>query len=127
MVYVNEPYLVLSWEGDHVKAVWRGFFSGEKFRQGLEKILELIKEKVATLYIADISSAKVISLDDQNWISQDWSPRAYEAGLRKNAFIYPKDVFAQMAVRRVTQIMRTEIEIAYFHDEAEAIKWLNQK
>jgi hypothetical protein len=127
MIHVNEPHLVLSSEDGYIKGQWRGFHSGQKYRQGLEKAIEIIKEQQISNYLVDLTGSKLISLDDQNWTAQDWTPRAYAAGLRKTAIIVPKDVLVQMSVQRVDRMLDAPVQTAYFDNEADAVKWLKQK
>lgn len=125
MIYFDEPFLTLSLEDGYIKGQWRGFFGGAEFRGGLERLLEIAVETNSTLYLADISRAKVIPLADQNWLISDWTPRAYEVGLRKIAFIVPTDVITQMAMNRVNRMIAKEtVEVNHFDNEVEAINWL---
>jgi hypothetical protein len=127
MLYINEPHLILSSEDGYIKARWLGSYSEESFRQGLEKVLELIEQKKTAFYLINVTKSKVISPDEQNWMTQNWSPRAYLAGLRKKAFIVPQDVATQMAVRSSTALPEPGIANGYFDNELAAIEWLKQK
>lgn len=125
MIYMDEPYLKLEWDEANkiVVAQWTGFFSGERFRAGLIKGLEVIAAHSAANWLADVSDAKVTSLEDQNYLAYEWTPLAIARGLRRIAYVVPKDVIAQMALNRI--VSQTQgLEMHYFSDKREAQNWL---
>jgi hypothetical protein len=123
--FLSNSYLTISWD-DSIECVivaWRGFFSGENMKNGAEKALELIKEKNAKLYLSDTSQSHVVGPDDQNWIINDWQPRAVELGLKKLATVVPKNIIARVAMNRLSP-MFSDLETEFFDNVEAARLWL---
>lgn len=126
MTYLEEPYLIIRWD-ETLKCVhmqWRGFVEGEKFRAGLDKGLELLKEKKAQRWLADLEQLRVVSLSDQDWMTKNWLPRATASGLRFTANVLPESVIAQMVVNRI-KVNAKDDGAAYFDDMEKAREWLS--
>ena len=125
MIYVDDDTLRLEWdEKDHlVLSEWHGFFTSDKLRAALSRGLEVIEEYHAADWLADTSDAKVTSIEDQDYITNEWIPQAIEHGLKKMAYVIPTDVIAQMAITRI--VNQTQgVEIGYYSDVTEARQWL---
>lgn len=125
MIYLNESYLKLEWDATNriLLAQWQGFFNSTNFRAGLAKGLEIIAKHQVANWLGDVREAKVISLADQNYQAQEWTPQAIQYGLRRIAYIVPKDVFAQMALNRIVS-QTNGLETNYFSEVEAARKWL---
>lgn len=84
MLTDHHDILTLSFDS-HLQAVimsWNGFASSSEFRAANEQVLKLLSEKNCHNIIADCREMKIISLTDQQWLYQDWIPRATQAGLK---------------------------------------------
>lgn len=128
MLYFEAPHILIQWDevGKIVVVEWRGFFPSDKMRSGAEKVLELIKEKKAAKMLTDTSKSRVVSPEDQNWIVNDWRPRAIKAGIYYMASVVPQDIIAQMAMNRLSTLLK-DVETGYFSTVAEAKAWLATK
>src|SRR4051812_25850168 len=83
-----------------VQATGQGFVEGTQFRIPMDKGLELLKEKAASKWLADMREQKVLTQTDQDWTIQNWTPRAVAAGLKKSAFVIPKSALGQLTLRK---------------------------
>lgn len=122
-----KPGITITWDENVkcIQAIGQGFVDGNSYRGSMDKGLELLKEKKASRWLADMLDQKVLSSEDQDWTIQDWTPRAVAAGIKKSAFVVPKSVIAQMSLRRMTaKVGNVELEMAYFESVEEAKKWL---
>lgn len=128
MIYFDEDFLEVQWDNE-IKAVimtWKKFVVGEPFRLGLNKGLELIIKQKAHKWLADLRKMKTLSIDDQNWSSLDWFPRAAKGGIRKMAIVIPESALANMGLKNImSKVEDIDIETSYFPEISEAKAWLN--
>lgn len=62
----------------------------------------------------------LIGADDQHWLSNNWIPRAMEAGLRTVAMIMPMFYFNRVAIESVGQKLDPESLILQYSTTAKA-------
>lgn len=127
MLFYATEQVSIEWDEENkiIVSMHKGFVSGEDYRIASNKLLELAILKKAKKYIADGSQAKLISVADQQWIIEDWLPRAIEAGLRYNANILPRSILAQMALNAMGRNAgENPIEAHYFSNREDALAWL---
>ncbi len=128
MTVSNLKTLKLTHDPD-LKAVameWTGFSSSAQFREANENVLDLIRETRSTKLIADTRNMKIISLQDQQWLYQDWLPRTISAGLTHAAIIESEDFFNKLSVDNVVQKINDQLTIKYFTTLLSARNWLRQ-
>jgi hypothetical protein len=102
---------------------WKGFASGDEYRQALEAGLALLAQHRTSRWCADLREFKTATADDQRWTDTEWFPRAVKAGMRRLAVVLPESVIAQLAVQRqVTQV--GDVESRFFASVPEAKAWL---
>lgn len=130
MLFYESPELRIDWDesGKCVVMEWKGFVTGNSFRDAVDKGLELLIEKRGDKWLADLSKMGVISQEDQKWADEDWFPRAVKAGIRYMAMIRPQKIISQMSVRNViNQIGDLKIETEYFEKPEDAKAWLRTR
>lgn len=112
-------------ELDAVRMHWKQFVSGEPFRDGLDRGLELVREKGASNWYADLRELGAVDQEDQEWSNNEWFPRAIEAGLTNMAIVRPESVVAEMSVDRIMQeVEGTDLVTYNVDDPDEAREWL---
>jgi hypothetical protein len=85
---------------------------------------EKIKETGRMLWLADTTLAPAIDTGGIEWVIEDWTPRALEAGIMHLAMVLPKNGWAKMAVEEYTEAGgKNEMIITYFKDVESAKKW----
>ncbi|MDZ7741648.1 MAG: STAS/SEC14 domain-containing protein [Bacteroidota bacterium] len=129
MKYFDKDFLEIYWNEDiHcVVMVWKKFIRGEDFREGLNTGLELLIEKNASRWLADLRNLKILSNEDQEWSNNEWFPRATKAGIKKMALVKPRSALAKMGVKNImTRVNKIQVETAYFDNAGEALKWLDR-
>ncbi len=130
MIYFDEPFLTIHWD-ETIKCVimqWKGFAQSNQLRTGLNKGLELIKQKKATYWLADLRNLKVISLEDQKWSNEDWFPRALATELRRMAIVEASSAVTQLGVKNImSRVNGQDLEVHYFSDVEQAKQWLGSK
>ena len=66
-----------------IRLVWDGFATSMQFREACNYSIELMEKKKAKYMIADNVNAKVVSAADQQWMGQEWFPKAYNKGYQR--------------------------------------------
>ncbi|WP_338767985.1 STAS/SEC14 domain-containing protein [Bernardetia sp. ABR2-2B] len=106
---------------------WTGFATSAKYKHGMNTGLEKVQEKGVTRWLANMAEMGAITPDDQKWTNENWFPRLLEAGIRTAAVVMSKDVFNQLAVKKIGEDMTDNSYTMHFFDDLEeAKKWLKE-
>jgi hypothetical protein len=93
----------------------------------LEAGLQGLTEQGGSRWLADGRNMKAIKQSDQDWIVEEFFPRAVAAGLRRVALVIPKN---DLAITTFDQLMHRlpagKVEVAYFPTVDEARSWLTE-
>jgi hypothetical protein len=93
----------------------------------LEAGLQGLTEHGGSRWLADGRNMKAIKQSDQDWIVEEFFPRARAAGLRRIALVIPKN---DLAMTTVDQLMHrlpaAKVDVAYFPTVDEARSWLTE-
>lgn len=103
---------------------WTGFSSSSQFREANEAVLKLIRDTNANKIIADIRNMKIITIQDQQWLYQNWLPRTIRAGVEFVAIVESEDFFNRLSVDNVVQKIDDQLIIKYFKSVLGAKGWL---
>ena len=100
-VYVDEPWLLMHWDGEHgcLFAEWKGFATSAEFRGALLKALDAIREKRGAGFVTDTRKLELVSDDDQRWLVSTWPTLAIAAGLKRLAIVMAKTGLIKMAIQ----------------------------
>lgn len=106
---------------------WMGFASFEPFKEACDFALELMIRQKTSKMIADNRLAEVLPMESENWMTQHWFPKAFEAGYRTSAVIISQDIFNELAVKDiVNQMDQEKFTVKYFTDLEAAKAWLQE-
>ncbi len=112
----NDAYVVME---------WNDYSTSEQFRQGTEKMLQLLSEKKASKVLADIRNMLLIGQADQRWLETDFLPRAIREGFKKFAVISPRSYFNKVAIETISEKVDPEVlQIRILDSKEEAVEWL---
>lgn len=103
---------------------WTGFSSSSQFREANEAVLKLIRDTNASKIIADIRNMKIITIQDQQWLYQNWLPRTIRAGVEFVAIVESEDFFNRLSVDNVVQKIDDQLTVKYFKSVLGAKGWL---
>lgn len=113
---------------DTVEMHWKSFVSGEPFREGLNRGLEVVEDTGASNWFADLRDLGTVDQDDQAWSNEDWFPRAIAAGLESMAIVKPESVVAEMSVDNIMQeVEGADLTTYTVDDPEEARDWLDDQ
>jgi hypothetical protein len=129
MVHYNEDHLTVRYDErlDAVVMEWHEFAEGEQYRDGLDAGLELVEEKRAQNWLADLRDMETVSEEDKQWSNEQWFPRALESSLEQMAIIQPESVVANMSVEDIMQEVGEDLRSHYFDNRDEAEAWLREQ
>jgi hypothetical protein len=104
---------------------WEGMFgSQENFKTVLLYITQVIEERKAVCWLADLSKMSGSFDGSKEWIISTIMPKVVRAGLMYEAIVLPKNVFSKLSTKdTVTKI--NNFEIRQFDDVEKAKAWLN--
>lgn len=125
----GDVYVSLYWDEKNkvISDVWDGAFgSQENFRRALTRMTELMEEKGATRWLADIRNMKGSFDSSSDFIAKEITPKVLALGVRREAVIQPSFVFAKLSAKDT--IMKIEnFEIRQFEDYNEGYSWLTSE
>jgi hypothetical protein len=93
----------------------------------LEAGLQALTEHGGSRWLADGRSMKVVKQSDQDWIVQEFFPRALAAGLKRIALVIPESGLAMTTLDQlVHRLPASNLEVAFFPTVDEARSWLKE-
>lgn len=125
--FFDRNYCKIYYDEDSAAVVikWQGYAESEQFRKACDQSLELLKKMQTKFMIADNSEGKAVTIDDQNWLVENWFPRAFDEGYRVSAVITTTDIFRDMGIKNiVSQLDMTKFIIEYFNTYLDAQNWI---
>ncbi|WP_207436280.1 STAS/SEC14 domain-containing protein [Sabulibacter ruber] len=109
-----------------VVATYDGFLKHPEFREIAETSLALIQQSGYSKILVDTRQTRVIQQESQQWINQEWFPKAIKAGVTHMAFLTPEDFFGKVSVESTNKsaVQSGDIVINYFTNLDSARQWL---
>lgn len=104
---------------------WDGYSTSLQFREGTEKMLEVLIMNGASKVLGDIRNMVIIGLEDQKWLDTDFLPRAIQHGFKTMAIVRPSHYFNNVAVETVSyKVDKEKLSIQFFDSPEKAREWL---
>jgi len=123
----DKPYCKIYYHED-LRAIhldWGRFATPEEFREACNSSLNLLISRNVNKMIADNSKSAVVSIENQNWLTKEWFPKALKEGFKYSAVIVNDDFYVNYAVQRIEKNIKNDsFHINYFKDFEEAKVWL---
>lgn len=109
-----------------VAIVWRRYATSAQYRFIHEIILQMLQQHRASKILGDDSDLPVIHAEDQQWVIEDWIPRAKAAGLKAVATTPSLSFFGRLTIGSVQARMASQIAIMTFPSIHLARDWLRR-
>ncbi len=103
---------------------WKGFATSEKFREGIQKSIDLFKDKKLDKILSNTKDFGMVKKEDTEWVNSYSMPLLIKNGLRYMAFVVPSNVFSQMSVENFKKEMAGPVELRFYEDVAKAKEWM---
>ena len=106
---------------------WDGYATSKQFKQGTELMLNTLIQNSCSKVLADIKDMKIIAMEDQQWLNEEFLPRATSFGFKAIAIVKPDYYFNQVAVETISyKVDKDKLTINFFDNIEEARNWLNK-
>ena len=109
-----------------IQIQWFGLPPSEEFRKGCDTVIDLMKQKGVSKTITDNSQASLFTVSDQQWLNQNWLPRAEKAGYKASATVLgDSDAFVKFAAHSIASKRdQSKFSNKFFKTKDEAVNWL---
>ena len=126
---VTETYNIYFKEDiNSVVMEWDGYATSAEFKEGTELMLNTLIKHNTFKVLADIKDMILIGVEDQQWLIDQFLPRAIEFGFKAIAIVKPDSYFNKVAVESVSyKVDKDKLEIMFFDNTAQAKEWLKTK
>jgi len=106
---------------------WNGYATSGQFREGTELMLNTLIQNNCTKVLADIEDMTIIGMDDQQWLQDNFLPRAIKFGFKTIAIITPTSYFNKVAVESVSyKIDKEKLAVNFFDSVDKGTEWLKK-
>ena len=116
---LREKTLRCTWKDAGTKII-----SFSDFEKIFDEILRGIKEYNIENWSDDTTDMGIIPVACQQWMVQDFFPKAIASGLKKVSIINSKDIFAVSAVKNVLNKVSKDLQVETFDNKSEAREWI---
>ena len=106
---------------------WDGYATSKQFKQGTELMLNTLIKNNCSKVLADIKDMKIIAMEDQQWLNEEFLPRATTFGFKAIAIVKPNYYFNQVAVETISyKVDKDKLKINFFDNIGDAKEWLSK-
>lgn len=127
VVKTNELTVYIYQDLSLVKNIWSKNSSNMNeidFKNNIELWCEQLEKYRLTKNIVDSRNFEFTIVPNlQDWYNEEITPRCYKAGMRKMAFIVPKQLISELSIEQIFDD-QTQIQFRYFSNEIESLEWL---
>jgi hypothetical protein len=127
-VYLDTPYVLVSWDGEGpwVFIKWKAWANSREYRAAQEAVIVALRENHGSRNLIDSTDSRVVSDADQQWLIEDWIPRAMAAGRRWTAIVLPKSALGRTITENIDKHPGSNLaKVEHFQTVEEAAAWLS--
>lgn len=126
VILFQQPYLTVEYDAANKLLIqnWKGFASSAQFREGIEKSIEIFKQKKPIRLLSNTKEGALVKKEDTDWAASYAIGQMIQHGLKSMAFVVPANVFAQMSVKNFSGQAAGTFQPQYFDNKEKAIEWL---
>ncbi len=107
-----------------VEVVWRKYATSAQLRYIHEIILSMLMRHKADKILGDDTDLPIVHAEDQQWIVEQWLPRARAVGFKAAATKVSITFFGRVAIGTIQSRLGREIQIRNFGNIHSARSWL---
>lgn len=107
---------------------WKKHPGNDEYKDTFRKILSLVKEKKAKVFISDVRNQGTIGTDARKWMEEEILKPAINAGLEKVAVVMDADIFKKFYldnVKKAGSNAADHFQMEYFQNIEGALHWAN--
>lgn len=131
---LDEKYYELFYNAEkhYLYANWIGFATSQEIVDGatlLQHWQEEHRDQNVSCYINDNREFKGTWGVEMQWVTEEWTPAVYNAGLRYCALVLSPDIFAQMSAAAFDEASAEigKLNTRMFKTFEEAERWIEEK
>ena len=121
-------YCIVSYlpEVQAIQVEWFDMPPTDFFQKGCDAALDMLIEKKVSKVLVDNTKAKLFAMKDQQWLNDNWLPRAGAAGYRYSATVLgDSDAFVKFAAQSIANKRdKSKFINKSFKTKSEALAWL---
>ena len=127
MIIYQAPSVTVEYNEEKQQIIqkWKGYSSSDVFREAIMKTAEFGRANKAKSLVSDTSEQSVVKPEDIVFAASRM-PITAMGNIKAIAFILPKNVFAQLSLKKFEQAATTEI-IKYFDSYERAQEWIDTR
>ena len=104
------------------------YIYGDTFRDALMTGADLLKKHTACKWLSNDRSNAALLKEDTDWLTENFVPKAIEAGWQYWAIVAPKSVVGKMSIEGLRRFYTERgLDVMVFDDEKNAMDWLISK
>lgn len=107
-----------------VVQTWRGYAASAQFRDSIEKTIAFSQTNEITGIISDTRAQDIVAMEDIQWLASQGNPRLFAAGVKRLAFVSPRNPFTGMGESDYAHRTGKDMEIRWFATPELAKTWL---
>jgi hypothetical protein len=122
----DSPICKLSYDEEVrcVAVTWRKYATSAQLRYIHEIILSMLAHHKAEKILGDDTDLPIVHAEDQQWIVEEWLPRARAIGLKAAATKVSLTFFGRVAIGTIQSKLSRELQIRNFGNIHSARSWL---
>jgi hypothetical protein len=122
----DNPICKLSYDEEVrcIAVTWRKYATSAQLRYIHEIILSMLAQHKAEKILGDDTDLPIVHAEDQQWIVEEWLPRARALGLKAAATKVSLTFFGRVAIGTIQSKLSRELEIRNFGNIHSARSWL---
>ncbi len=128
---LSEDFLHIDWdeEYDILYLEWHYYPGNDKYRESLDLILNLARQKNVKFGIANVQQLMAMEPEDATWLLDNWFPELLTLSIQKIALVLPSEVFEELAGAYLQKLDVTVLafEVEFFAHVSEAYQWVKNK
>ena len=124
MIVYEAPTVTIEYDEEKSQLIqkWKGFSSSDVFRTAIMKTTEFSRSNKVKSLISDTTEQSVVKPEDIEFAASRM-PQIAQGNLKAIAFIMPKNVFAQLSVKKFGD--ESHIDLIRFFDSYETAQaWI---
>src|SRR5688500_16349786 len=106
---------------------WNGYATRKQFKEGTELMLNTLIKNNCSKVLADIKDMKIIAMEDQQWLNEEFLSRATTYGFKAIAIVKTNYYLNKVAVETISyKVDKEKLTINVFDNAEEAKEWLSK-
>ncbi|SEM98769.1 hypothetical protein SAMN05216388_100188 [Halorientalis persicus] len=128
-VYRETEAFTTRWDPEIESVVheWKKYVDGELFREGARSMLELAEERNSKTILIDHRDMTLVDREDQEYIMEEWLPRAVEIGADYHVVVHEESTIAEMNLDDIVDIEEHDHTSRMTDDMDEAREWIAEQ